>query len=59
MVYKRFSLLSIFINCNEIYYANFKHKKYQPNNIRLAKQYKNHANCTKTGVINIFVLIDQ
>lgn len=34
-------------------------KKYQSNNIKLAKEYKNHANCTKTGIINILVLNDH
>lgn len=57
MVYNRFSFFLLSLTVMRFIMQIL--KKYQSNNIKLAKQNKNHANRTKTGIINILVLNDH
>lgn len=57
MVYNRFSFFLLSLTVMRFIMQIL--KKYQSNNIKLAKQNKNHANHTKTGIINILVLNDH
>lgn len=56
-VYNRFSFFLLSLTVMRLIIQILKENRSK--NIKLAKQYKNHANCTMTGIINILVLNDH